>query len=88
MNFDIFCCGTTSQNEPLTRPGARFADDLHKGNLAQIITVEEKAGGEIAISAAPLKYVDRNSSDKLKKSVTDKDICSGAAGSELPWKLV
>lgn len=88
MNFDVFCCGTTTQHEPLTRPGKRYADELHMGNLAQIITIEERPDGEIAISARPLKYVDRRSSDGLKDLAIDKDVCQGIDRRDSPWKLV
>ena len=52
MNFWVYCCGTTTQHEPLTMTQR----DGERGNFFQIITVTGDANGQINISGKDYRY--------------------------------
>lgn len=52
MNFWVYCCGTTTQHEPLTMTQR----DGERGNFFQIITVTGDADAKINISGKDYGY--------------------------------
>lgn len=67
MIFEVFCCGTTTQYEPLTMPLERDALDVKKGNLFQIITVSADEAGRIKLSATGYRYSSPKESRRPKR---------------------
>ena len=54
MTFWVYCCGSTTQYEPL----AMTHNDGERGNFFQIITVTADPGGQINISGKDYRYSD------------------------------
>ena len=52
MGFWVYCCGTTTQYEPL----AMTQKDGERGNFFQIITITGDASGQINISGKDYRY--------------------------------
>jgi 3',5'-cyclic AMP phosphodiesterase CpdA len=67
MSFEVFCCGTTTQYEPLTMPTERDALDVKKGNLFQIITVSADEAGRVKVSARDYRYSNPRESRRLRR---------------------
>jgi len=56
MATEVFCCGTTTQYEPLSLMGARHQDDLLEGNHFEILTITTSTKEEPQIIAKQYRY--------------------------------
>ena len=63
MRFWVYCCGTTTQYEPL----AMTHKDGERGNFFQIITVTADPNGKISISGKDYRYGDASSGNQFPR---------------------
>lgn len=63
MGFWVYCCGTTTQYEPL----AMTQKDGERGNYFQIITITADANGQINISGKDYRYGEKGTGNNFPR---------------------